>query len=257
MKYKPLFLCLAFGLAVFTSCEKENFDNTTIEEDEIIVEVVTCDSLKIFTELVTDVQNESVTWSVFYMEGGTPPYAYNWSTGETANSITVFSSGIYSVTVTDAEGCSAMEELDLEVPSLPCASFSVMAVEDPAGTITANTTGGTIPYTYSWSTGETTNSIVVTSDGVYSVTATDANGCIVEDDISVIVSDPCASLAFGFAWQPIAGILGADVWAGTPPYAYGWSTGETTETIPASTGNTYSVTVTDALGCTKDGAIQL
>jgi hypothetical protein len=119
--------------------------------------------------------------------------SYNWTLsagsitgGQNTDTITwtapdsVSSPVTLNVTVTDANNCTASCSRNVTVNALPDCNISC----DPAGcvdfdqvTLTANSTGGTEPYTYLWGTNETSQSINVTSSGNYSVTVTDGNNC--------------------------------------------------------------------------------
>jgi len=189
--------------------------------------------------------------------GGTPPYTYLWSTGEVTSTISVTMGGTYQLEVTDANGCTAAGEITVTGPD-PCNGFSTILTEQPPGSgdIYTSTTGGTQPYLYQWSTGELTPDISVTMDGTYEVTITDATGCVIVETITILMNDPCNGLTTTIE-QTATGSLGAMTTGGTQPYAYLWSTGETTSMIVVNTGGTYSVTVTDAQGCTVTDEIIL
>jgi len=110
--------------------------------------------------------------------GGTPGYTYSWSNGQTAQTATGLSSGTYTVTVTDINGCTNTQSVTINLV-LPLTTglnnTTCDGVND--GSATASPLGGTAPYTYSWSNGETTQTIAGLNAGSYSVTVTDANGC--------------------------------------------------------------------------------
>lgn len=118
---------------------------------------------------------------------GTAPYTYNWSTGEITSEIEPMSSGTYIVTVTDANGCVAVNSIDFTLPD-PCNQFSVQIFVSQdsmtnADILSPAVIGGTTPYAYLWSEGSSTITITPTTRGNYSVTVTDANGCAADDDI--------------------------------------------------------------------------
>jgi hypothetical protein len=115
-----------------------------------------------------------------------PPYVYQWSTGETTATITPNSMGQYCVTMTDNIGCEASDCFWYS-PDSTCNVF-IDAVLVQGGTLYQldAMAGGTAPFTYDWSTGETSSSIVVSQDGTYCVTITDAAGCTATSCISVV-----------------------------------------------------------------------
>ena len=127
------------------------------------------------------------------------------------------------------------------------------------GGATASITGGSAAYTYSWSNSATTSSITGIIAGTYSVTATDANGCA--DSTSVIITEP-SSLAASAALDSNVSCNGnadggatASATGGTSAYSYAWSNSATTASITGVAAGTYSVTITDANGCTDSASV--
>jgi hypothetical protein len=135
--------------------------------------------------------------------GGTAPYTYNWSNSATTASITGVIAGTYTITVTDNNGATASNTAIVTEPSTLIAgtvidsNVSVNGGSD--GGATASATGGTAPYTYSWSNGATTASITGISAGNYTISITDNNGCS-DTEIATItepaVMGPLADLIF-------------------------------------------------------------
>lgn len=129
--------------------------------------------------------------------GGTAPYAYNWSTSATTSSISGLSAGSYSVTVTDNASCIKIQSFTINAPiaySIELgANKTVYRGYSPlsCATLSPAPTGGITPYAYAWSTGATSSTINVcpTSNTSYTVTVTDARGCILTDNITVNVVD--------------------------------------------------------------------
>ena len=113
--------------------------------------------------------------------GGTAPYTYLWSNGATTSTISGLSAAQYNVTVTDANDCTGTEAIILTEPttalSLEVSSVAASCIvgDDGSATVTAN--GGTGPYGYIWSNGQTTQSATALVAGDYTVTVTDANMC--------------------------------------------------------------------------------
>jgi hypothetical protein len=124
--------------------------------------------------------------------GGTAPYTYAWSNGETGAVATQYTSGTYSVTVTDANGCFDVASGTVVVQD-PCVGVVVVATvtELPGGNIQASGSGGTAPYTYAWSNGETGAVATQYTSGTYSVTVTDANGCFDVASGTVVTVETC------------------------------------------------------------------
>lgn len=192
------------------------------------------------------------------VSGGTVDYSYLWNTGATTEDLNDIAAGTYSVTVTDASSCTTITTINISEPAdgmliTTSSTNSTCGMAD--GTASVSVTGGTSPYDYLWSGGETTNSISNLSAGSYSVTVTDDNGCtaIAVIDISdegaptATIIDSSDVTCYGYA----DGSATVDATGGTPPLSYIWSNGETTTTITGLSGGTYSVTVSDANNCNQ------
>ena len=117
------------------------------------------------------------------------PYTFNWGAFGTDSLITGLAPGNYSVTVTDGIGCTASATLTITQPEV----FAVTqeGVVDATcgfmdGSVQVSSVGGTLPYTYQWSDGQTTQNLYNVADGVYILSATDANGC--KDSLKVTVT---------------------------------------------------------------------
>ncbi|MCF8294976.1 MAG: T9SS type A sorting domain-containing protein [Bacteroidales bacterium] len=175
--------------------------------------------------------------------------SYSWSTGETTQTITVYESGVYGVTVYDINGCSDSDEISLTASGQFELGPNVYFC--PGSSISLD--AGGFFDTYSWSTGETTSSITVSYPGTYGLTIT--NGlCVASDDIQVIE-------------LPLPQVnLGADVYQCEGPFVsldagsfsyYQWSTGEISQSISTAVDGTYSVTVTDYNGCQNSDEIMV
>lgn len=112
------------------------------------------------------------------VSGGTAPFTYNWSNGAATEDVQGIPAGSYSVTVTDANGCSASATTPVSDNSTVNVTFnSTNPVQGNDGIITANPSGGASPYTYNWSNGGTTQTISSLTAGTYTVTVTDNGGC--------------------------------------------------------------------------------
>ncbi|MES2701554.1 MAG: Ig-like domain-containing protein, partial [Bacteroidota bacterium] len=194
------------------------------------------------------------------VSGGTASYTYNWSNGATTQNLSGLSAGSYSVTVTDASGCSATASATVTQPSsalnASAATTSNVSCNGGAnGTIALSVSGGTTSYTYNWSNGATTQNLGGLSAGSYSVTVTDANGCTAT--ASATVTQPSSALSASaattsnvFCFGESTGAIALTVSGGVATYSYNWSNGSTTANLTGATAGTYSVTVTDANGCT-------
>ncbi len=190
--------------------------------------------------------------------GGTPPFTFLWSNGETTATISNLDAGTYSVTVTDSDGAIGIASVDITNvdPLLANASATSETSQDADdGTATANPTGGDGQYTFLWSNGETTSAISDLPPGVYTVTVTDGEGCTAVQSVTVnafeclglaIVANVLDALCFGGCNGSIEIV---DITGGTPPYTYLWSNGANTESTFDLCAGIYSVTVVDGAGC--------
>jgi SprB repeat/Domain of unknown function DUF11 len=191
--------------------------------------------------------------AVATVNGGTPPYTYLWSNGATTQSVNNLPVNQNTLTVTDAAGCQAIATDTVQIISNVHATI---AHSGPAcsGVLTVTGSGGTTPYSYVWSTGATTASISgLTNSTTYIVSVSDANGC------GTIAASGTTNtgLAFDSLHTQVAqascgnnGSISVVMASGTAPYTFVWSNGATTSTITGLSQNTYTVTATDANGCT-------
>ena len=168
--------------------------------------------------------------------------SYHWSTGATTPVITVNSSGTYSCTFTNSYGCTNTQSVTVNVLDTPVITGNTSFCAGSSTILTA--TGGD---SYSWSTGATSASIVVNTPGNYTVTVSSSNGCSGSASVNV-VQNPSVNVTISGNTVVCSGI-GTTLTA-TSGSSYLWSSGETTQSITVSNPATYSVTVTDANGCT-------
>ena len=192
-------------------------------------------------------------------QGGTTPYVYEWDTGANTAVIDGLSPGIYFVTVTDANGCTATSSGTVadQVPmQLDIAATHPSCRGESSGVATAMAAGGTPPYSYAWSNGEQNAVVENLAGGNYEVTVTDANGCAIIKDITLI---PVSQLEIEISIDNEScpgesdGVLSVSATGGITPLEYFWSTGVTGVPLLSelSPGN-YRVTVSDNLGCTVE-----
>ena len=119
---------------------------------------------------------------------GTAPHTYVWDGGEMVDSIFGLPANTYTVTVTDNDGCSTVEMITLINPSplsltLTPAEMSCYDICD--GSISTTVSGGTSPYSYAWSNSESSDNLANLCEGTYTVTVSDANGCTIEDQVTL------------------------------------------------------------------------
>ncbi|MCX7696866.1 MAG: gliding motility-associated C-terminal domain-containing protein [Bacteroidales bacterium] len=185
------------------------------------------------------------------LDAGNPGALYDWSTNEHTQTITVGTSGTYSVTVTNGGLCSATDQVTITVYPYPVVDLGNDTAFCQGNTLVLN--AGNPGATYNWSTGSSNSTINVSTSGTYSVTVTYGGICSTSDAIQVTV------------WPAPVVNLGPDITicqgqqavldAGNPGETYVWSTNENTQTIIVSTSGTYSVTVTNSYNCSNSDAV--
>jgi len=199
------------------------------------------------------------------ISSGTPPYSYLWSNGATTSAISDQPSGVYTLNVVDDRGCIATAQAVIDIGNdFPQITLSPQVVSCPAatnGSVSSSVSGGASPYTYSWSTGATTASVNLLQSGTYTLSLTDKNGCtgLSQTFIGVGSDYPQIQLTGLPVSCPAAsnGIASAVVVAGVAPYTFFWSTGATTSTINQQPAGSYTLSVSDNVGCTASSQIMI
>ncbi|MDP5172315.1 MAG: SprB repeat-containing protein [Bacteroidia bacterium] len=191
--------------------------------------------------------------------GGTSPYSFSWSNGQSGATATGLAAGTYVVTITDANGCVDTASVLISAPVNMAIVFQmvqpVSCVGQTDGEILAIVSGGTAPYSFLWNTGDTSSLLAGLAAGTFVLTSSDANGCSVADSFTLIAPN-----AFQVAIDKLSditcpggsdGVLIAGAIGGTAPYSYLWSTGDTTASVSGLSAGNYAVEVTDANGCSS------
>ena len=187
--------------------------------------------------------------------GGTPPYTYLWSNGEISEDIDGLDAGQYSVTVTDDNGCvfEAGPYTVRDGSAILGTVTDVACFGEMTGAITLlDLNCGGDPYTFDWSNGADTRDISNLAAGSYTVTVTGNDGDSCEATFDVMGAESPIEISADTTNETGAGGNGAidlTVTGGTQPYDFLWSNGEMTQDISGLTAGTYTVSVTDALGC--------
>lgn len=192
---------------------------------------------------------------------GTSPFTYQWNdpASQTSTTATGLCSGTYSVTVIDANGCSSDDNISIiELSGFGATITAISNVScngagDGSATVTAS--GGVTPYTYLWSNSATTATVSSLSPGAYSVTVTDANGCVSIQNITI--TEPSVLSATTTAqdagcFEACNGSATVTALGGVFPYTYQWDDADlqTTPTAVMLCDGSYTVTITDSNGCT-------
>jgi len=195
-------------------------------------------------------------------QGSIPPYTYSWNTVPTQTTAVASNllAGNYSVTVTDDIGCTVIADATITQPTKLL--FALADSTQPKcfgennGSITTNTSGGVVPYTYTWNHDPNLNNASAQNipQGFYSVTVSDVNGC--RDSFTVNMPEP-ALLTVSLShtdlscYQSNDGTINAAVNGGNGGYNYSWNS----SSVVGSSGSaliagSYAVTISDVLGCT-------
>jgi len=189
--------------------------------------------------------------------GGTTPYQYLWSNGSTSEDLSNIGPGSYTLTITDANGCVlVLNEVVLQPTEFELLTSDVINLscnESSDGSITVTPEGGVAPYLFEWSNGATTPSLSGAVAGNYSLTVTEANGCILEENFEItepelltVVDCNSEDISTTGSTDGTATIV---ISGGTAPYTYQWSNGQTSNPAINLSAGSYDVVVTDANGC--------
>lgn len=198
------------------------------------------------------------------VSGGTSPYSYIWNSGHTTEDLLNISSGIYSVTITDNNSCQTNSSVTVtQPPSALATSLAVTNVKcfgGSNGSINLTVLGGTVPYSYQWSSGQNSEDLINITAGNYTVTVTDANNCTTSSSISV--SEPILLTASIVATNVSCSggndaIVDLTVAGGTPSYSYSWNYGQITQDLNGVSAGVYEVTVTDSKLCNASTAVTI
>jgi len=203
--------------------------------------------------------NGSATATVI---GGSGGYTYEWNNGATTSQVTGLSPGIYSVTITDSNGCETICNVELEdVGQLEVFIIQDLSCDPSSSVAYIEVIGGIQPYAYLWENGSTDQEVFGLPEGPISVTVTDANGCtgeVIESieygQINIEIEALVASsiIECDQDGNPAGTLTIENVSGGTGPYTYLWSNANTTvmsESISLIFQENINLTITDINGC--------
>lgn len=198
--------------------------------------------------------------------GGTPNYTYEWNTTPVQNGpvATNLTAGNYSVTITDANGCTESTIVTISEPAEPLSvslvsQTNVNCFGEATGAATVAASGGESPYSYTWNTNPATSGATISgvTAGSYTVTVVDGNGCT--QTLTIEITEPATALSASIGsvqnvlcFGENTGSATVSASGGTPGYTYSWddAANQTTATATNLAAGTYTVTVTDDNGCT-------
>jgi gliding motility-associated-like protein len=194
--------------------------------------------------------------------GGTVPYTYRWYDSlVTLNNVTSMVNGLqrgsYSVEVTDDRACKTVRNLTIYEPLRPLQA-DILPIPGPcnnesSGSLDLTVQGGTPPYEYAWSTGESVEDLTNVPAGRYEITVTDSEGCQNRNKTLLADPDPIRAQVIAddvsCADQRDGRVYVASVRGGVAPYQMIWSTGTIGDRVEGLAEGTYAVTITDATGC--------
>ncbi|TAK42129.1 MAG: hypothetical protein EPO28_07630 [Saprospiraceae bacterium] len=189
--------------------------------------------------------------------GGNGGYQFVWNTGAQTEDLTGLGPGAYFAAVTDAIGCTAISDtFALTAPSVLTVQVNktdpaCVGIENGAISVSV-ASGGTPPFTFSWSTDESGTSLANLPEGAYSVTVTDGAGCQLDTTIELTLNQPMSAVINPFppaCHGTPSGQLGLTPSGGVEPYDIHWSTGSHSNTISGLLAGNYTATITDGVGC--------
>ena len=213
--------------------------------------------------------NQNCDGIAFVSSTGQAPLNYEWSStpAQYTDTASGLCAGTYRVTITDANGCttsasvSVNQPMPLEISNSAVLFATCNGCSD--GSIDLSITGGTSPYSYQWNDGVTTQDRQGIPAGAYSVCIEDNNGCMICD--TFVVSEPAAcnmnanASGIDISCNQLCDGLAFVTSSGQSPFTYSWSTTpvQHSDTAMGLCAGSYTVTITDALGCTTSASVTL
>lgn len=200
------------------------------------------------------------------LSGGTAPYSYQWSPlGGNASLATGLSAGNYVVSVSDQNGCMQVQNIVISQPAMPLTvNMMVQHVScfgQNNGSVSANVTGGSPPYTFVWNPPNlNVGTLLNVSNGTYQLTVTDSKGCTstAQAQVNAPQEIQIQSSSSPSICGTNTGSINVQVTGGNPPYTYYWLPGNyTSQNIINLGAGVYQLTVTDASNCTKVAVVNV
>lgn len=189
------------------------------------------------------------------VDGGNSPFSFLWSNGATTSTISDLNGGQYQVTVTDSVGCEATGTYTVDEPTEVIYSLTGTDITCPDGSdgsITSQVSGGSPPFTYSWSTGATSPNLSELPAGEYTLTITDDNGCTFTVITTLTQPEPLnveAETSPATCHDSEDASISLTVSGANGGFQYAWSDGSNSAQIANLAAGTYTVTIADQQDC--------
>ncbi|SPE77499.1 hypothetical protein FLACOL_01494 [Flavobacterium columnare] len=203
-------------------------------------------------------------WITAIPKGGTPPYTYEWTTGATTAQITNLIANNYFVKVVDAKGCFVQGSMLIDQPNGVVINGIVTSPtchDGVDGSIITTVTGGTPPYTYSWSTGGNTKDIVSLTSGDYQLTVVDSKGCTYYKNFKLDNPDPIVVNLGGNRTLCNGQQLDLDISIPDPQAQYSWTSTQgfssNSAKVSLTQAGTYTAKVISSKGCLGEDSFVL
>jgi gliding motility-associated-like protein/uncharacterized repeat protein (TIGR01451 family) len=261
--YTVIYADLIAGSITNTATASTNYNGTDLirSDTEIVLYELLDPEINIII-VTSDVLcfGESTGTAEAIISGGLQPYNITWWTDPVQTGPMAFDipAGTYVVMVTDTLGNTAQETFTINQPLEPLNILEyitdVGCHGEQSGFIEIEVFGGTQPYSFLWSNGETTQNIYNLAAGMYSLLIEDVNGCILETEFEITEPDPLfisnIEITGTVCITDETGIVTFDTNGGVPPYSYLWSNGSNEHHLINVVSGDYSVEITDSNGCT-------
>ncbi|HBC78163.1 MAG TPA: hypothetical protein DCZ51_06010 [Bacteroidales bacterium] len=200
--------------------------------------------------------------------GGTGPYSYSWNSVpiQTTPTATGLTAATYTVTVTDANGCTAINNVTISQPAsdivVSISQENILCSGGTTGSATATVTGGLEPYTFSWNTipVQTKETATDLAAGTYTVTITDSYGCIKTKIVNITEPQPLSiqsSVTPASCPDSKDGSIVLTITGSTAPFNVIWSDGFSGQNRTGVEPGTYNAVITDKNNCSEAIAVNV